>query len=223
MGSRWNRIGCILIALCSVGVCVLGWWFIQLLPSTLQTLTLPREEQWKRTVQKAVDRHFSCLENGLVAKPRVISIKQKYLRKGDSALVERILREAEDDLKHMFFEIPNLLERHRIIENYGLRIPEGQLDMYTFYVVESSSKVVLVSVGIDNDYYIRYIAMKEGGREGLSGNTFMEIMYSKFGNHGGCLVPTEGSFSIFLPETSTKSALVYQELLRFEYSDQRQN
>lgn len=223
MGSRWNRIGCILIALCSVGVCVLGWWFIQLLPSTLHTLALPREEQWKRTVQKAVDRHFSCLENGLVAKPRVISIKQKYLRKGDIALVERILREAEDNLKHMFFEIPNLLERHRIIENYGLRMPEEQLDMYTFYVVKSSSQTVLVSIGIDSNYYIRYIAVKEGGREGIAGNIFVEMMYSKFGNYGGCLVPTEGSLSVFLPKTSTSSVLVYEELLKFEYPDQSQN
>lgn len=223
MGSRWKRIGGIVIALCFVGVCVSGWWFAQSLSSTLQALTLPHEEHWKRTVQRAVDRHFGCLENGLVAKARIVSIKQKYLRIGDSALVERRLRKAADALKHMFFEIPNLLERHRIIENYKLQTPEGRLDMYTFYVVESSSKAVLVSVGIDNDYYIRYIAMKEGGREGLSGNTFMEIMYSKFGNYGGCLVPIEGSFSIFLPETSTKSVLVYQELLRFEYSDQRQN
>lgn len=205
-----------------------GWWLVQQLPSILQIFTQTREERWRAVVQKAVDQHFGCHRSDLAKRVRIVSRKQKnkYEELIGVNVKEELILSTPEALMQIYFKIPDFLGKYHLVENYALHISNNEmLDVYSFHEVDFSrpSQGLVVSIGIDSKNRIRFLGIKKvGSREGIAGNVVVEMMFTRFDNYEGCLVPTAGSFEVLLPVSNTESRSIYVELLEFEYSAGKQ-
>jgi hypothetical protein len=184
------------------------WWFlVHFLPSALH----PPSQKWKAVMQKASEKHFAC---------DMRDIRYKVIADTEPGELNELLCRAATGLVRLFFQVPEILQNHTIVECSHMDANGQHFELYCFRVDDSKrdEKDRSVCFGVSRDRYIRMVLLKSpGSLAGVAGTDFISINFESFENLRGCIVPKSAQVEFFESVDGSTSKRRASVRVRIEY------